>query len=79
MVDQVAGIHKHWRDVIQTAIIFTVLTTIAVGLRLWTKSTTKSGLGADDLLIGISLLMFYGLSGVTTYSMSYRVASRDLG
>ena len=79
MVDQVAGIHKHWLDVIQTAIIFTVLTTIAVGLRLWTKSTTKSGLGADDLLIGISLLMFYGLSGVTTYSMSYRVASRDLG
>ena len=69
MIDQVGAIHKHWLEVIQTAIVFTVLTTVAVRLRFWTKSTTKAGFGADDVLIGISLLLFYGLAGVEIHGM----------
>lgn len=67
MIDQVGAIHAQWLEVIQTAIVFTVLTTIAVGLRFWTKSTTKAGFGSDDVFIGIALFLFYGLVGVQIY------------
>lgn len=57
------------RDAFWSAIIFAVIASIAVGLRLLSKRYTKAAYGADDWWILASLVLFYAWVAVIIWGM----------
>lgn len=52
---------------IATAILFIVLSGVAVGLRMFSRTMVKMCFGADDWTIILALLLFYIVEGLEIY------------
>ena len=53
--------------VLITAVLFIVLSGLAVGLRLFTRAIVKMCFGSDDWTIISALLLFYIIEGLEIY------------
>lgn len=58
-------------NVVRTSIIFGVINTFAVALRLLARWRSNAVFAADDALIIASLIPMYAMIVVTHYSQSY--------
>jgi hypothetical protein len=54
------------------SIIFVILSTLSVGLRLYTRSTVLKAIGADDVAIAIAQVLAIGVSVTTILGMMCR-------
>jgi hypothetical protein len=69
MLDTLTSIHRHGSSAIISGALMTVLTTIAVILRLLGKLVTKASFGADDWLIISAQVMWYSQTGVQLWGI----------
>lgn len=63
-MNSLAEVHEKADGILVTAIICIVLSGIAVGLRIFTKTIVKTCYGADDWAIITALLLFYIVEGL---------------
>ena len=50
---------------IAIGVIFMILPTVCVGMRVWAKTLSRGGLGWDDYLIFLALVCFPNTTGVS--------------
>lgn len=67
-MNSVAEIKGKADGILVTAILFVVLSGIAVGLRLYSRAIVKLCFGLDDWTIITALLLFYAVEGLEVYS-----------
>ena len=58
-----AGLNQTGYFILVVSILFMIISPIAVALRLWTRRLKRTGLGIDDWLAIVSVVIFFGFCG----------------
>jgi len=69
LLDPVTSVHVYQHETITSGIIMTILTTLAVTLRLYSKRMTREKFGLDDWFIITSQVMWYVQYGLQLHSI----------